>query len=124
MYLPADQRAEGKRSTTPTAAPGDEDFNELFTLHYVFSFIWSLGGNIDDASRPKFDKHFRSICGDIGVEIPEEGTVYDYMVDNKARGFARRRVDEFTTIPSKLLASWCRQWTPPGSSTCARRDWK
>ena len=88
MFLPEDQRAEwqaGNYGDFPEA--GSDEFSELFKLHYVFAFIWSIGGNIDDASRVKFDTFFRGLAPDIGVELPEEGTVYDIMVDNATRSF-------------------------------------
>ena len=108
MYLPADQRVEWQAEYfADFPEPGADGFEDLFKLHFVFSFIWSLGGNIDDESRPKFDQHFRSIAGDIGVELPEEGLVYDYMVDNKTRTFVswEEIVPEFQYDPTKSFFS-------------------
>ena len=56
MFLPEDQRAEwqaGNYGDFPEA--GTDEFCDLFKLHYVFAFIWSIGGNIDEFKKTRYD---------------------------------------------------------------------
>ncbi|PAA47942.1 hypothetical protein BOX15_Mlig003862g8 [Macrostomum lignano] len=66
---------------------------------WLFAIPWSIGGILDVDSREKFDKFFRELIsgrneanpipkeiGKIETVFPENGMVYDYMYETKARG--------------------------------------
>ena len=73
----------------------------------LFSCIWSLGGNLDEKSRPLFSSFFRNLISgkdagsvipdDITIEknIPEAGSIYDYLFvrDKKSGGQWKLWVD-------------------------------
>lgn len=50
---------------------------------FVFSLVWSVGGNVDEASQFKFDSSLRSILSKLqsplSISLPQSGTVYDYV---------------------------------------------
>ena len=88
MYKPAEQAKEHELAyLNELVAPDHEDFNKLFKMQFVFSFIWSIGGNIDDGSRLKFDQVARDLIKEIEVDFPEEASIYDYVVDHKTMSF-------------------------------------
>jgi dynein heavy chain len=92
MYKPADQCKEwevkaGYYGSLPE--PGTDEHNALFKLHFAFAFIWSLGGNLADESRVKFDTFVReNVLKEIEVEFPEEDSIFDYLVDVESKAFA------------------------------------
>ena len=45
-------------------------------LCLIFSFIWSFGANIDDKSRPKFNKFIKFKFNTIYSEFPDNGDIY------------------------------------------------
>ncbi|XP_013387188.1 dynein heavy chain 12, axonemal, partial [Lingula anatina] len=65
----------------------------------IFSAVWSIGGVADYDSRAKFDVFFRELLagkqednpipkslGKLDIPLPDNGMVYDYMFEQKARG--------------------------------------
>ncbi|KAF5288622.1 hypothetical protein FQR65_LT11993 [Abscondita terminalis] len=86
-----------------------------------FAFIWSLGGTIDAASRPKFDLLFRGLLErefpeslletlNIPIEIPKVekpyifsiptgGTVFDYRFIKEGKGKWKPWSDDLMTAP-------------------------
>lgn len=87
------------------------------TSIFLFSFVWSIGGSIDDESRKKFDAFLRELVSgyrsdaqipsDIRIDnpIPNGGLVYDYFFekDSKSGGKWRLWTDTITKfeIPAK-----------------------
>jgi len=51
----------------------------MITPLFIFSFIWSIGTTTTLDGRMKFDKFFREKIQKLGVEMPEENLIYDYM---------------------------------------------
>jgi dynein heavy chain, axonemal len=69
-------------------SPGKSGLENMINLWFIWCFIWAIGGNLQDASRARFDKYVRE-CGilkELDPTFPTEGTVYDYCVspDNGA----------------------------------------
>ncbi len=62
------------------------EFNELVQASlnrvFAFSFVWSIGGNIDHNSIEKFDHFFRTELETVAA-YPGSDTVYDYFVNTK-----------------------------------------
>ncbi|EFJ08553.1 hypothetical protein SELMODRAFT_185288 [Selaginella moellendorffii] len=50
---------------------------------FLFSIIWSIGASVDEEGRKAFDMYIR----DSDPRFPAAGTVYDYFVDPKKKGF-------------------------------------
>eukprot|EP00762_Andalucia_godoyi_P000666 ANDGO_05308.mRNA.1 Dynein-1-beta heavy chain len=74
---------------------------DLVNRYFCFSFIWSLGASLDDASRTKFESFTRGRLGGISPDFPAEGSVYDYCIDAKTRSFIpwKATVQDFTYLP-------------------------
>ncbi|KEG14779.1 putative dynein heavy chain [Trypanosoma grayi] len=70
--------------------------NELCGLLFAFSFVWSIGGNVDPASMESFDTLARNLLETV-VRFPNSGSVYDYMIDFSSRLFVpwETRMAEF-----------------------------
>ena len=47
----------------------------------MFAGCWSIGANIDSASKEKFDEFLRDVWGEALGRFPNSGLVYDYYVD-------------------------------------------
>lgn len=59
---------------------------------FVFSFVWSVGANLQDNprenSRTKFSQYIKNrILKNFSINLPYEGEVYDYYVDFNKREF-------------------------------------
>ncbi|OAF71836.1 Dynein heavy chain 12, axonemal [Intoshia linei] len=91
--------------------------NQRYFRHYIqaammFGLAWSLGGLLDQTSRPKFDVFLRNlhenknedypIPNDLGVVsevvLPEKGVIYDYFYETKARGKWKTWFDQIKNI--------------------------
>lgn len=55
-------------------------------VYLVFSLIWSLGANIHDKSRIKFDKFFKTELASIMPDFPD-GDIFDYGIDTATHRF-------------------------------------
>lgn len=60
---------------------------EVIEPLFISALVWSIGANLDEASRRRFDAFLRTQMLANGSEypIPAEATVYDYVFDEKAR---------------------------------------
>eukprot|EP01064_Diplonema_japonicum_P033482 TRINITY_DN6608_c3_g1_i1.p1 TRINITY_DN6608_c3_g1~~TRINITY_DN6608_c3_g1_i1.p1 ORF type:complete len:4220 (+),score=898.37 TRINITY_DN6608_c3_g1_i1:135-12794(+) len=72
---------------------------ELINAVFCFSYIWSVGGNVDEKSRDLFDQFARESLED--VLVIGTSSVFDYQIDFKARKFItwESSVPEFTYDP-------------------------
>jgi dynein heavy chain len=114
MYKPAEmveetaaKEKELKYLAELPAPEKEEQFAKLFKMQYTFCFIWSLGGNIDDDSRVKFDQFAREIFKEMELDFPEDATIYDYLVDHKTTSFVGfdTIMDEFKYDPEQSFSS-------------------
>ena len=77
-------------SEAPKGAMSDDDLTRVVNMAYIFAFVWSFGGNVDDASRPKFNNF---ALGMLGSLVPDEAAgadLYSFFVD----------------VPSRTLKPW------------------
>ncbi|XP_076457719.1 uncharacterized protein LOC143291635 isoform X3 [Babylonia areolata] len=67
-------------------------FNDLSDVEYerYFSYaaVWSFGGTLDAQHRESFSNWWRSQF-DQHIDYPEDGTVFDYVVDNETHNFCK-----------------------------------
>lgn len=81
-----------------TVIPPDDPIfksrNEICNILFVFSYIWSIGGNLDQNGMEAFDNLVRSVLETV-ARIPGHGLVYDFTID----------------FSSRLLVSWESQLT-------------
>ncbi len=87
--------------TTFDGSAKDENYMKTFINNlFIFSFIWSIGGNIIKECRQEFDKfcrdQLRSICS-----VPMHGSVYDFCIDFDTNTFVEwtRMVPDFVYNP-------------------------
>jgi dynein heavy chain len=75
--------------------PDDIDsYTRMLELWFLFSLIWSIGGNLTSESRKSFDSFLREIEG----QFPSQDTVFEYYVDKANKTWA--------LWEDKLPASW------------------
>jgi len=53
----------------------------VLPLVFVFSYMWTLGGNLHDSSVSGMDRFARKLCRTKDIELPDAGLLYDYCVD-------------------------------------------
>ena len=80
-----------ERGLLPVLESGELDFGiegieELFKRWFLFSLVWSVGGNLADASKEIFSELVREKLASI-IRFPNAGTVYDYCVDIESKEF-------------------------------------
>jgi len=67
------------------------DLELNMNLILIFSFIWSIGGNLYDGmpwnSRQKYSQFIKSKILKIYTSFPFEGDIYDYFIDFERREF-------------------------------------
>ncbi|KAF5218447.1 dynein heavy chain [Trypanosoma cruzi] len=70
--------------------------NELCGLLFAFSFVWSVGGNVEPAAMDQFDTLVRTLLETV-VRFPNSGSVYDCTIDFSTRLFVSwgTRMEEF-----------------------------
>ena len=69
---------------------GALDDQKRHALQYIFAYsaVWGLGGNLDSASREKFDVFMRELFeGSVNFPGGRSGSVFDYRLDS-GRGFS------------------------------------
>eukprot|EP01135_Chromosphaera_perkinsii_P000405 Nk52_evm52s78 gene=Nk52_evmTU52s78 len=57
--------------------PGDDSYEKMVELWFLFSLIWSYGASLTLESRTKFDMFIREIEG----QFPSKDTIYEYFVE-------------------------------------------
>ncbi len=70
-------------------SPGKGGLENMINLWFIWCFVWAIGGNLQDESRPKFDAYVRD-CGllkELDPTFPTEGTVFDYCVSSDHGSF-------------------------------------
>jgi len=74
-----------------THSLGGAETENLMSMIFVFSFIWSAGANLHDNprnnSRVKFSQYFKSKILKLLSGFPFEGEIYDYFIDFQKREF-------------------------------------
>lgn len=67
------------------------DLELYFNLILIFSFIWSVGGNLFDGqpwnSRQKYSQFIKSKILKVFTSFPFEGDIYDYFIDFENKEF-------------------------------------
>lgn len=58
----------------------EKDGTHIITALYVFAFIWSFGGHLEENKRALFDSFVRDIFSG-HLTLPNKGLVYDWKVD-------------------------------------------
>ena len=75
-------------AAAPAPPPADDPIfrerNEICNALFAFSYVWSLGGNVNQAAMESFDTMARTELETV-VRFPNYGSVYDYMVDFTTR---------------------------------------
>eukprot|EP01063_Lacrimia_lanifica_P030850 TRINITY_DN4987_c0_g2_i1.p1 TRINITY_DN4987_c0_g2~~TRINITY_DN4987_c0_g2_i1.p1 ORF type:complete len:2545 (+),score=1014.20 TRINITY_DN4987_c0_g2_i1:819-7637(+) len=72
-------------------------YPEIFDMYFVMAVVWSLGGNVSDATRQKFSEQVRPLLQEICPKFPSEGSVYDYCIHKQSATFVswEYKVPEF-----------------------------
>ena len=70
---------------------GELDFSfegaaDLFKRWFLFSLVWSIGGNLVASSKEIFSEYVREKLSSV-TRFPNAGTVYDYCVDTDSKAF-------------------------------------
>ena len=67
--------------------PADE-LQTVLQLIFVFSYTWSLGGNLIEDTRGAFDEFERELFNDmVGIRLPPSGMLIDYFVQTELKTF-------------------------------------
>lgn len=57
-------------------------------MAFVFSFIWSAGGNLHDSTRSKFSQTIKNKILKLITGFPFEGDIFDYWANYKDKCFS------------------------------------
>lgn len=93
-------------------ARSDKLTNQVLQGYFLFSVIWSIGGSVNEASRPKFDAMLQSFFtanavskpASFNIETsPPPGPVYEYMYDGPTASWKKwlALLPETYNIPPK-----------------------
>ena len=63
-----------------------DGITELFKRWFLFSLVWSVGGNLVGESKDIFSEFVREKLASV-IRFPNAGTVYDYCVDIESKEF-------------------------------------
>ncbi|XP_077987554.1 dynein axonemal heavy chain 3-like isoform X2 [Glandiceps talaboti] len=94
---------EAATSTTISDQKLEEERTAMLVCQFLFSLVWSAGGNIDTQSKEKFNDFFRQICdSETGptakfprpkelkfprsLLIPKKGTIFEYVYIRRMYG--------------------------------------
>mmetsp|Transcript_4972 Transcript_4972/g.18687 ORF Transcript_4972/g.18687 Transcript_4972/m.18687 type:complete len:4187 (-) Transcript_4972:2731-15291(-) len=79
------------------------DLPRMLDMQFVFAFIWSLGANIMEDDKPKFDEFVRPLISDILPDFPKQDTVFDYCIDIASQQFVHwnQKVKKFEYKPDE-----------------------
>ncbi|TYZ58010.1 hypothetical protein PybrP1_003505 [[Pythium] brassicae (nom. inval.)] len=74
-------------TTSASGGVGGADLTARLRMYFVFSVTWSVGANVDDASRPKFNDFCMGqlatlLAGDSAGSASAVDNVYDVVVDD------------------------------------------
>ncbi|KPA85080.1 putative dynein heavy chain [Leptomonas pyrrhocoris] len=83
VKLMADPQAV-EDSFLPPDDPMFRERNEICNALFAFSYVWSIGGNVDQAAMESFDTMARTEL-EGAVRFPNYGSVYDYTVNFTTR---------------------------------------
>ncbi|KAJ2994003.1 Dynein heavy chain 7, axonemal [Globomyces sp. JEL0801] len=84
--------------------------NKILQGCFFLAVIWSIGGSVNDACRPKFSHTFRTLIATskpenivIETAIPEEGSIYDFYFDGLQGNWRHwlSTLPDVYTIPQK-----------------------
>jgi dynein heavy chain len=64
------------------------EVKQTLGMIFLFSFVWSIGGNILESFQDSFDTFVRDLFAGVEFFIPQENTVYGYFVDLKQNGLS------------------------------------
>ena len=64
----------------------DSDVEQFLTNIFIFSFYWTIGGNLEDKSRERFNKEMREYFQTVSNNLPK-GDLYNYFIDFNGRKF-------------------------------------
>ena len=73
----------------------EQNLEIMLGKYFVFSYIWTMGGNLHDLSLKKFDAFARNMISQVAHDFPFDGTVYEWKVD----GQTGRYVNWQTIVP-------------------------
>jgi len=65
------------------------EIDNYVNMIFIFSFIWSAGGNLQDLSRAKFSQHMRQKFLKLYSSFLFDGEVFDYFIDFQKKEFRR-----------------------------------
>ncbi|CAM39839.2 putative dynein heavy chain [Leishmania braziliensis MHOM/BR/75/M2904] len=85
----------------PPDDPMFRERNEICNAIFAFSFVWSVGGNVDHAAMESFDTMARTLL-ESAARFPNYGSVYDYTINFSTRLLVpwEALVPEFTYNPA------------------------
>ncbi|KAG5498459.1 hypothetical protein JIQ42_03265 [Leishmania sp. Namibia] len=91
----------GRAPPPPSDDPIFRERNEICNAIFAFSFVWSVGGNVDHAGMESFDTMARTLLESV-VRFPNYGSVYDYTINFSTRLLVpwESLVPEFTYTPA------------------------
>eukprot|EP00742_Colponemidia_sp_Colp-10_P004283 GILJ01004568.1.p1 GENE.GILJ01004568.1~~GILJ01004568.1.p1 ORF type:complete len:2868 (+),score=508.60 GILJ01004568.1:1-8604(+) len=81
---------------------------DIISSYFCFALIWSLGANLDNSSRAKFDVFLRRQLIDLLEKtLPASDTVYDHYVETGSNYFTpwADKMAAFTYVPNQPYAS-------------------
>ena len=72
-----------------TAKTVPSDYNTLFDMYFIMSFIWSFGANIADSTRPAFNSFLYPLLSSTFSMMPKEAgvTIYDICLHKPSLSF-------------------------------------
>ena len=76
---------------------------KLIEPWFMFAVVWSIGATCDSPSRKKFSDFLREKCQQekVAMQFPQEGLVYDYMLDDGGASHTQTDEDEEEDAKSK-----------------------
>ena len=65
------------------------EIDNYINMIFIFSFVWSAGGNLQDLSRVKFSQYMRQKFLKLYSSFLFDGEVFDYFIDFQKKEFRR-----------------------------------
>ncbi|RHY05497.1 hypothetical protein DYB25_001425 [Aphanomyces astaci] len=103
-------------SVVASTANNGADMGSLARMYFIFSLSWSVGANIDDASRPKFHEFCLTQLAPLFEYVGTVDNVYNYAVDDTNATWVSwvHRTPQFTYDPK---ASYFAMLVPTQDTT-------